>query len=165
MRAHFTRTQLASQTPFDNTGNGFVSTQVQDAIVEAKTAGNAQRFSIPFIHNGVLTNAQRVGYSDALPNSPVVIPKDSTLKEITFSNSAANADARFDIYRRPTPSASATPGGTAVLLQQWTLTNALSGVLSGMNHFFSAGEELLIVFIDTGDNPSDAAMIVFLQSA
>lgn len=160
----FTRTQLAQQTPFDNTSNGFVSTQVQAAIEEAKLTGGTQRFSITFINNGTLTNNQRVGYSEAFPTTPVIVPKNAVLKEITFANSAANSDARFDIYRRPTPLASATPGGTAVLLQQWTLTNALTGLLSNLNFAFSAGEEILIVFIDTGDNPSDSAMMLFFQA-
>ncbi len=160
----FTRTQLAQQTPFDNSSNGFIATEVQTAIEEAKLTGGTQRFSITFINNGTLTNNQRVGYSDALPTTPVIIPKNAILKEITFANSGTNADARFDIYRRPTPLASATPGGTAVLLQQWTITNSLTGLLSGLNFSFSAGQEILIVFIDTGDNPTDTAMMLFFQA-
>lgn len=160
----FTRTQLAQQTPFDNSTNGFLATEVQTAIEEAKLTGGVQRFSITSINNGTLTNNQRVGYSESLPNTPIVIPKASILKEITFANSATNADARFDIYRRPTPLSSPTPGGTAVLLQQWTITNSLTGLLTGLNFSFSAGEEILMVFIDTGDNPTDAAVMFFFQA-
>jgi len=160
---YFTRTQQANQTPFDNTSNGFLATDTQSAIEEAANSAAAQRFTIALENNSSLSNNQRVGSSALLPNTPIVIPKDSVLKEITFANDSANADARFDIYRRPTPLSSATPGGTATLLQQWTITNSLTGVLSGMSHAFTAGQELLIIFIDTGDNPSDVSMNCFFQ--
>lgn len=40
-----TRTQLAEFTPFDNSTNGFLSDNVQDAIVEAKISGGVDNFS------------------------------------------------------------------------------------------------------------------------
>lgn len=160
----FTRTQLAQQTPFDNTANGFVSTNVQDAIVEAKNTANAQRFTIQLLNNGSMNNNQRFGYDALLPNTPVIIPKNCVLRELTFANQDSVADARFDIYRRATPSSSATPGGTATLLQQWSITNSLTAILSGLSYSFTAGQELLIIFVDTGDNPADASMSCFFEA-
>ena len=160
----FTRTQLAQQTPFDNASNGFTATNVQAAIEEAKNSATVQRFSIQLLHNGNMTNNQRFPYDALLPNTPVIVPKNSILRELAFSNQAATTDARFDIYRRSPPISSATPGGTATLLQQWTITNQQTAVLSGLNFAFTAGQELLIIFVDTGDNPADAAMICFFEA-
>lgn len=160
----FTRTQLASQTPFDNTSNGFVSTDVQAAIVEAKLAGSTQRFTIQLLNNGNMTNNQRFGYDALLPNTPVIVPKNCILRELAFANQAATTDARFNIYRRSPPASSPTPGVTATLLQQWTITNSLTALLSGLSYIFLAGQELLIVFVDTGDNPADASMTCFFES-
>jgi hypothetical protein len=161
---NLTRTQQAIQTPFDNSTNGFVATDTQTAIEEAKLTGGVQRFTISLLHNSSLTNGQRMGFSEVLPNTPVILPKNAQLKELTFSNNSTVADARFDIYRRPTPLATNVPGGTATLLQQWTITNSLTAILTGMSHAFTAGQELLIVFVDTGDNPSDVSMICFFQA-
>lgn len=161
---NITRTQQAVQTPFDNSSNGFLATDTQTAIEEAKLTGGIQRFTINLMHNSTLTNNQRVGVSEVLPNTPIIVPKNCFLKEITFSNAATTSDARFDIYRRPTPLATNTPGGTATLLQQWTVTNSLTAILTGMTHTFTAGQELLIIFIDTGDNPTDVSMICFFQA-
>jgi hypothetical protein len=154
---------VSKTLPFDNSANGFSAKNAQAAIEESRaTAEGKVRFAVQLVQNGSLTNAQRVGYDALLPNSPVIVPRNCILREITFSNSATNADARFDIYVRAVPAATnATTGAT--LLQQWTLTNALSAVLSGMAHTFTAGQELLIVFIDTGDNPSDAVLTCFFQ--
>ena len=161
---NITRTQQAFQTPFDNSMNGFIASDTQTAIEEAKNTGGVQRFSINFLHNSTLGNGQRMGFSNLLPNTPVIIPKGSLLKEITFSNDRANADARFDIYRRPIPLTTNVPGVTATLLQQWTLTNTLAAVLSNMNHDFTGGQELLIIFNSTGVNPADVSMICFFQA-
>lgn len=160
----FTRTQLAEQTPFDNSSNGFIATNVQAAIVEAKLAGSTQRFTIKLLHNGNMTNNQRFGYDALLPNTPIIVPKNCLLRELAFANQNTTTDARFDIYRRSPPASSPTPGGTATLLQQWTITNSLTSILTGLAYPFLAGQELLIVFIDTGDNPSDASMTCFFES-
>jgi hypothetical protein len=159
----FRTSQVARSTPFDNTGNGFTSTEVQGAIVEARdTASGKVRFAIPLINNSTLSNNQRIGYSELLPSTPVIVPRACILRELTFTNQSATADGRIDIYRRGTPaSTNATTGAT--LLQQWTFTNALSAVLSGMAHSFAAGEEILLIYIDTGDNPSDACVTAFFE--
>lgn len=159
----FRTSPVAITVPFDNATNGFAASEVQTAIEEAKaTAEGKARFSIQLVNNGTLANNQRFGYDSLLPNAPIVVPRNCILRELTFSNAAANSDARFDIYRRSIPATTnATTGAT--LLQQWTITNQISGILSGMNHSFNAGEELLIIFVDTGDNPTDAVMAAFFQ--
>lgn len=157
-------TQVAQSVPFNNDSNGFTATDAQSAIEEAKATGGSQRFTIQLLNNGSMSNNQRFGYDALLPNTPVVVPKDCILRELVFSNQSATADARFDIYQRSPPISSSTPGGTATLLQQWVITNKQSDVLTGLNYSFTAGQEILIRFIDTGDNPADAAMGCFFEA-
>lgn len=143
--------------------SGFVSTNVQNAIVEARdTASGKVRYSIQLIMNGTVGAGARIAYSELLPNSPVIIPKNSILREITFSNNSATTDAQFDIYRRVTPATTNAITG-ATFLQSWSFTNQLSSVLSGLNYTFNVGEEILIRLTDTGDNPNDLAMCVFFE--
>lgn len=164
-------TPVAVSTPFeplrnpDSTGQASIITSqnVQDAIEEVfqNAPGKQARFTLALLNNSSLGNNQRVGYSELLPNVPVVLPRKCRLKEITFSNASANADATFRIYKRSPPISSATPGGTATLLHTWTFNNSLSAFQTGLDLLFLAGEEILIVFIDIGDNPSDVAMVLF----
>lgn len=164
-------TPVAVSTPFepqrnpDYTGQASVITaqNVQDAIEEVfqNAPGKQARFTLALLNNGTMTNGQRFGYSELLPLVPVILPRKCRLKEITFSNANATTDARFEIYRRTPPTGSSTPGGTATLLYTWNLTNSLSAFLTGLDLLFQAGNEILVRFVDTGDNPNDAAMILF----
>lgn len=164
-------TPVALSTPFEPLRNPDYNSQigtltaenVQDAIEEVyNTAPGLQaRFTIALLNNSSMTNGQRVGYSELLPNVPVILPRKCRLKEITFSNANTTTDAKFKIYVRTPPLATPTPGGTATLLYTWNITNSLTSVLTGLNLLFLAGNEILITFTDTGDNPSDSAMILF----
>lgn len=155
--------QVAAETPFNNAGNGFVATNAQAAIEEARnTATGISRFTINLINNASMSNGQRFGYSELLPNSPVIIPRTCTLKEIAFSNGSASTDAQFRIYSR-TPQTSPTPSGT--LLYTWNLTNTLTATLTGLTLNFTAGQEVLVNFVDTGNNPNDAVMTLFFVNS
>jgi hypothetical protein len=160
----FIRTQQAAQTPFSNSGNGFIADDVQEAIEEVRTFAALQRYNIISVNNGRLSNLQRMGYSEILPNTPVIVPKNCTLKEITYSNSDITADAQFDIYRRSPPLDTPVPGGTATLLQTWNITNVIAEVLSGMVYLFNAGDEILIVYTDAGTKPLDCVLVIFFLS-
>ena len=160
----FIRTQQAAQTPFSNAGNGFIADDVQEAIEEVRTFAALQRYNIVSANNSRLSNGQRMGYSEILPNTPVIVPKNCILKELTYSNSDITADAQFDIYIRTPPISTPVPGGTATFLQTWSVSNVISAVLSGMNHPFNTGDEILIVFSDTGTKPLDCTLVMFFLS-
>lgn len=167
-------TPVALSTPFeplrnpDSTGiQGLITMDnVQDAIEEAVqiAPGKQARFTISLLNNGTLGNGARFGYDSLLPNTPVIVPRKCRLKEATFSNQNTNTDAQFDIYRRSPPISSSTPGGTATLLYTWTFTNSQTASLTGLDLLFLAGEEVLVRFTDTGDNPSDANMMLFFTN-
>ena len=160
----FIRTQQAAQTPFSNLGNGFVADDVQEAIEEVRTFAALQRYNIVSVNNNRLSNGQRMGYSEILPDTPIIVPKNCTLKEITYSNSDITADAKFEIYIRTPPLSTPVPGGTATLLQTWNITNVIAEVLSGMAYPFNAGDEILIVYTDVGTKPLDCALVIFFLS-
>lgn len=164
MNRHVSDTTVARSVPFDNSTNGFTSTEVQSAIEEAKnTAISKVRFTITLINNSSLTNNQRFGISELLPNAPVILPINCTLREAAFANNSAAADAQFVFVRRTTPNTSAGVVAGDVTVYTWNLTNSLTAVVSGINATFSAGNECLVRFVDTGDNPSDAYMILTFE--
>lgn len=167
MPAPFT-TPVAISVPFlpqrNPDFNGLAGTitaeNVQDAIEQVynNAPGRQARFTLTLLNNSTMSNGQRFSYSELLPNVPVVVPRACRLREIAFSNNNAAADAQFRIYAR-TPTSSPTPSGT--LLYTWNLTDVLTATLTGIDLAFAAGQEVLINFVDTGTNPSDAAMILF----
>lgn len=164
MNKHVSDTVVARSVPFDNATNGFTATEVQAAIEEAKaTAISKVRFTITLINNSSMTNNQRFGISELLPNVPVILPIACTLREAAFANNSAVADAQFVFVRRTTPATSAGVLGGDVTVYTWNITNSLTSVASGINAAFAAGNECLVRFVDTGDNPSDAYMILTFE--
>lgn len=171
---HLKRFQFdtADKIAFNNTTNGFLSTTTQQAIEEIKTTiiPSLSRFSIITFFNGTIGNNQWLGYSELLPGNttPIVIPINCTLKEITFSwNSTislvgglititGNVDGRFDLYKNGTSS------GDIVFSRTFTNSGA-GGVSTDINVNFNSGDIIIGRWVDQGDNPSDAAICYYLQ--
>lgn len=170
MPAPFT-TPVAVSVPFEPNRNpqyggnpgpsGLNSTDVQSAIEETKSfAANITRFTLTLLNNGTLSNGQRFTYSELLPNTQVILPRACVLKELTFANSSANADWSFEVRRY-----TAASGYTSFTsLFTWTGTNTRVAFRSDRNDAFSAGDEIRIIFTDTGDNPRDSSMVLFFQN-
>ena len=87
MTIKFDITNIAGSTPFDNTTNGFVSDNVQDAIEEARNEGLNALIPFTFVSQGN-TADKWLGYTEsAAPSNeiPFICPQDSVLCGITFS--------------------------------------------------------------------------------
>lgn len=155
---------------FDNSSNGFTSTNTQDAIEEAKTVAILKpRFSIVTTFNGTVGNNNWLGYNELLPGNevPIRIPLNSVLKEVTISYKNTRLlgiptgsnliDGSLQIYKNgltdPTN-----------IIHTETFTNQASGkVISNLNAPFLAGDFLVSKWKDDGDNPSDMAIVYFFQ--
>lgn len=153
------KSEVARSVPFDNASNGFSSVNVQDAIEEAQTVAILKpRYSITTTHNGTISNNQWLGYDNLLPGDavPIVNPINATLREISFSFSNSNVDGVFHLYKN------GTSGGNIIL--SITFTNVTGSKLeTGINLPLSAGDLLRGRWEDTGDNPSDMALVYFMQ--
>ena len=77
------REYLSSRTAFGNRfqndadrGNGFISTNTQEAIEELLNIAAPLRVPISLIYNGTLSNGNFIGYSNLLPGdaTPIIIP-------------------------------------------------------------------------------------------
>jgi hypothetical protein len=151
------KSSVARAIPFDNTGNGFTATQVQAAIQEARdTAPGFARASVTTVFNGTIGNNQWLGYSELLPGDivPIRIPWACTLKEVSASWNGAAVDGQIKLFKNGT----ADPAN--VVFTQ-TFTNQNGGSNFTPNVSFAANDTLRGRWIDTGDNPSDMAIVYF----
>lgn len=160
---HLDRFQFddAENITFDNSSNGFTSTNAQNAIEESKnTAVGKARFTITTTFNSTVGNNNWLGYNELLPGNvtPIRIPVSCTLKEITFSWSGASVDGRYDLYKN------GTAGGN-IVYQTPNIVNQANGInITGLNLSFVNGDFFVGRWIDTGDNPSDMAVVYFFQT-
>jgi len=160
---HIERFQFDSSNKisFDNTSNGFTSTNAQSAIEESKnTAVGKARFTIVTTFNSTVGNNNWLGYNELLPGNitPIRIPVSCVLKEITFSWSGAAVDGRYDLYKN------GTAGGN-IAYQTPNIVNQANGInITGLNLSFVAGNFFIGRWIDNGDNPSDMAVVYFFQT-
>lgn len=149
---------------FDNATNDFVSTNVQEAIEEARTTAILKpRFSIVTTFNGTVGN-DWLGYSELIPGNevPIRIPLNCKLKEITFAYrdtllGSASIDGVFRLYKN------GFTNPTNVVHTE-TFTNQNNGKLvSGLSIAFGANDFMVGQWTDTGSNPNDMVIVYFLQ--
>ena len=162
----------AEDIVFDNTSNTFVAETVQEAIEEIADTliPNLTRFGITTTFNSTVSSNQWLGYSELLPGNttPIIIPKKCKLQEITFSWTSVisivggivtitgTVDGRFDLYKNGTAAGN--------IVYQKTFANAgAGGIGSSINISLNAGDFIIGRWVDSGDNPSDAAICYFFQ--
>lgn len=146
---------IANNIPFDNTSNGFISTDVQDAIEEVDNNNTNARVSIPLLANSTVSNNQWVGYSELIPSNttPIVLPWNCQMTNISFANSNTSVDGIFEIYKN----------GLLVAnrIYQWQFTNSNNTNYLSLTLNFVAGDELSFKWVDQGTNPADAVWVLF----
>lgn len=149
--------RTANQNIFDNTLNGFIATDVQAAIEESKTSAPGKaRASVTCTFNGAIGNNNWLGYNELLPGDkvPIRVPWNSTLKEITVSyTSGVAVDGQLVIYKN------GTAAGNIVHTE--TFTNQSDGKNITLSLSLTSGDTIRGRWRDTGDNPSDMAIVYF----
>lgn len=148
--------RTANQNLFDNTSNGFTSTNVQAAIEESKTSAPGKaRASVTCTFNGSISNNTWLGYNELLPGNivPIRVPWNSTLKEITVSYNGSSVDGQLVIYKN------GTAAGNIVHTE--TFTNQSGGKNITLSLSLVSGDTIRGRWTDTGDNPSDMAIVYF----
>lgn len=150
--------ETASNIPFDNSGNGFVATDVQTAIEESKAAIEGKISVLPtFLNNGLtknkwLTLDGSMGPSNSLP---AVTSFDSKFAGITYVNTNDNSNVDIEFYKNN------------ILIFTWQIrdkrtawkTNNLSGIT------FIRGDRIsCFAKRVTGTSARDVLINLFVQS-
>ena len=146
----------ASEVDFDSDGLTWTEAQeTQTAIEDARAdALSRPRYSIPCIMNGTMSNGDYIRYSNLASNPEIMIPIDSDLAEVTYSNNNSSADFDIVFYKNQTT----TPFTTV------EIRNSIDGVISGFAEIFDSGSKLYMKYVDKGSNASDLNLIVFMRA-
>lgn len=104
MSIRFNITPTADGIPFDNDTNGFMADNVQDAIEEAVTGIEGDLLDFLFTSSGNTADKWLgVGNGSTSSNTlPFVLPHDSELVWLTFSNQDDNVDIDIEFYKNGT---------------------------------------------------------------
>lgn len=116
----------------------------------------ASRATITLTNNGNVSDNTWFGYRESIPSNttPIVIPWDSTLVEVSFSNNRTSVDGNVEFYLNGT-----APGD---IFRTWNFTNVnLVQILDGIADPFTAGDRLALQWDDQGQNPRDAVITLF----
>lgn len=92
---------VSRSTPFDNSTNGFIATDAQAAIEEAKqNAEGFPRAGLALTHNGTVGDLVWITYTELLANPRILFPVKTSLKEFTWVNNNINIRALdFRFYK------------------------------------------------------------------
>lgn len=156
------RVQQAIFTPFDNSTNGFVASDVQTAIEEAKaTAEGFPRAGLVLTNNSTLSNGNWITYSELLANPRILFPVKIRLKEISWNNSNTSLGAfDFVFYKNGQLAGDIVYAYTA---PAGDLTNGYGYFAFPSNLDFNAGDSLFIKYVKpSGASISDLGLALWI---
>lgn len=148
--SHLTFTGHAKWAGFDNSANGFDATKVQPAIEEAKATAVAARYCVACGFDGNASSGRWLEFITNVASNvtPMVIPRASILKEISFAVSA-------------TSTITATVFKNGVALQTVTISAAKKATVTGLSHSIAALDEISVqVASGSGSRPM---LFLFMQ--
>ncbi|HLD91116.1 MAG TPA: hypothetical protein VI911_08905 [Patescibacteria group bacterium] len=151
-------TQVAKSTPFDNSTNGFNSTDTQSAIEESKQYGEGfPRAGIRGVYNGIVGNNNWLGPTELLPNTPFcVFAVKTKINEISWSNQTINVSFRVQFR-------SVSKTGTIFYTLDVDSPNDGYGFVNGLDYTFDAGSVVYAQYLDDGTNCSDMDLTLWVS--
>lgn len=163
MKSKHTATPVAKAVPFDNATNGFVSSDTQAAIEEAKqNAEGFPRAGITLTANGTVGDLAWITYSELLANPRILFPVKTRIKEFTWVNANVNIRAlQYKFYRN----------GQAAGNLVDTITPSAGDRTAGYGYYiwptnldFNVGESLYIQvdYTALGNSLSDLALVIWI---
>lgn len=153
--------QVAKSLWFDNSTNGFNSSDVQGAIEEAKTYGEGfPRAGLVLTHNGTVSNGTWINYSELLSNPRILFPVRIRLKELTWVNVNTNLGSfTLNIYKNTQTNLIYTYTPTAA-----ERTAGYGYFVFPINVDFAAGESMYIKYVKpSGTSLSDLGLVVWIS--
>lgn len=143
--------------------NGFSSKTVQDAIEEVRTSSIGGIYHLDFVRAGSFRNAWMRIQESGIPSDETmhIVPWDSKIIGLTFSNRKANADTKLNLWRVDSQD-EITPSD---LVFSWDLVNVRVARKSGFSPdvVLGAGDKLGVFAQDMGTNPHDGVFRVYLS--
>lgn len=121
--------------------------------LQTTKATNA-RASMTLSHNGVVGNGDWIGYTQSITSNdtPILIPWDSRLEDITFSNSRTSVDGTMSFFKN----------GSLTSFFDWTFTNVnKTQFVNSQGETFASGDTLEIQWSDSGQNPNDMGLVLW----
>lgn len=92
--------QAARGQPFDNSANGFTSTDTQSAIEEAKaTAQGLPRWIIVCTYNGILGGGRFFGLNNLLTDTKILFPTSVKISELSWNNTNTGVGFKIAFYK------------------------------------------------------------------
>lgn len=158
MSKHVEITPVSKSVPFDNSTNGFTSTEVQSAIEEAKLAAQGfPRAGIRSSYNGAVGNNDWLGPNELLSNTPLLVaPIALQINEISWGNQTTNV--QFHIEFR-----TVSKTGTIFYTLTVTSTNPGYGYVNGLTLNINPGDVVYAQYKDDGQNVSDLDLILWVS--
>lgn len=127
-------TVVARSMPFDNTSNGYFSTNVQDAIIESLNTSIARaRFTILAAYNASANTGRWLEWFQSVESqsNPFVFPRDSVITELSLSVSTT-ATTTITLYKN------------TIAVQTISLTGQLFATLKLLTIVFNEGDKLSV---------------------
>lgn len=143
-----------------NLGNGLQD----DRLVTFKDLDNLAvevislpRFAIPLLMNSGLSGGDWITYSELLPDSRILVPQKSILRDIVWCNRNTSVEFDMKFYKNGRT-------GTPYIIRE-VRSGALSyGAFYDQEDSFVRGDLLDIKYIDRGSNASDLSVILYFQT-
>lgn len=153
---------VAEDVEFDNSTNGFVSDNVQDAIEEVQNKTIGAIFNVTFNSSGIVFGTDFLSYSNDLATSdetPFVIPFSCELVSITYTNEDPNTDGTIFIQKSDFNS-----GNSDSTVLSYSFTNVRTFVHTNFTKpTFSPGDKIAVALRDDGTNPDEPRIELFFQ--
>jgi hypothetical protein len=152
----------AKNIDFDNSVNGFTSTNVQNAIEEVKTYGEGfPRAGIPLTYNGTLSTGNYVTYTELLANPRILFPVKIKLKELTWVNNNTTLGAfNFQFYKN-----GQAPGNLiyTYIPTAGERTQGYGYTPVPLDLDFNAGDSMYIKYVKpSGTSLADLAVVIWI---
>jgi hypothetical protein len=148
--------QVSRSTPFDNSTNGFVSTNAQEAIEEVKSALESQtRFAITCGFDGTASSGRYLEFSSNVDSnqSGLTLPRNAIIKELSFAINTAGT-VTFTVY--------SYNGTSETSLTSLSVTSGRTASVNGLNISVASGLELRVKCTSgSGSRPVFALFMVF----
>jgi len=144
--------KVAKEIWFDNSSNGFTSTDTQSAIEEAKSlAEGFGRVPLLMLHNGTLSNGEEIGRNELMADKKYIFPVPFKITHLTWNNNRSNVSFSLQFYRYDS-TGTQYPGNPFYTYQ---VVNGEYGYVDNLTFTFNAGDYMKIFYVDQGTNCSD----------